>query len=212
MSVKKGAAPPAGDAVRNRLLAGATGLFARKGYAATTVREIVEAAGVTKPVLYYYFKNKEALYLELMRTPHARFLAMLDESVEGGGSASDKIRTVLSRHYKMFVRHIDIARIGYAVYFGPPQGAPYFDFDDFQIKLMETVRLLVLEGIRSGEFRDGDIEAMTLAIIAVQNFANEVELCRVEMRVGPEGLSRMLDVLMDGMRATGHEKGKRKRT
>ncbi|HEY5996453.1 MAG TPA: TetR/AcrR family transcriptional regulator [Candidatus Deferrimicrobiaceae bacterium] len=212
MGDKKGPASPAVDDVRSRLLAGATGLFARKGYAATTVREIVEAAGVTKPVLYYYFANKEALYLELMRAPHARFLAMLDESVEGGGSASDKIRTVLSRHYEMFVLHNEIARIGYAVYFGPPQGAPFFDFDDFQLKLMETIRLLVREGIGSGEFRDGDIEAMTLAINAVQNFVNQVELCRIEMRVGLDGLARMLDVLLDGMRANDYGKGKRKRT
>jgi len=31
------------------------------------VREIVAAAGVTKPVLYYYFRNKEGIYLELMQ-------------------------------------------------------------------------------------------------------------------------------------------------
>ncbi|MCE1227092.1 MAG: TetR/AcrR family transcriptional regulator, partial [Geobacteraceae bacterium] len=48
--------------VRQRLLDAALQLFSTKGYAATSVRELVEAAGVTKPVLYYYFKNKEGLY------------------------------------------------------------------------------------------------------------------------------------------------------
>ena len=48
----------AGVEARERLLSGATELFASKGYAATTVREIVERAGVTKPVLYYYFRSK----------------------------------------------------------------------------------------------------------------------------------------------------------
>ena len=52
---------------RQRLLDAAAELFNGKGYAATTVREIVKAAGVTKPVLYYYFKNKEGIFLELMR-------------------------------------------------------------------------------------------------------------------------------------------------
>ena len=60
-------------AVRERLLTGATELFTRKGYAATTVREIVAAAGVTKPVLYYYFRNKEGIYLELIRGAFAKF-------------------------------------------------------------------------------------------------------------------------------------------
>ena len=41
------------------ILQAAVRLFARKGYEATSTREIVEAAGVTKPMIYYYFKNKE---------------------------------------------------------------------------------------------------------------------------------------------------------
>jgi len=40
---------------KERLLETAIGMFAEKGYAGTSVREIVEQAGVSKPVLYYYF-------------------------------------------------------------------------------------------------------------------------------------------------------------
>ncbi|MEA2040283.1 MAG: TetR/AcrR family transcriptional regulator, partial [Thermodesulfobacteriota bacterium] len=47
--------------VRARLLVAGTTIFAEKGYASTTVREIVARAGVSKPVLYYYFKNKEGI-------------------------------------------------------------------------------------------------------------------------------------------------------
>jgi AcrR family transcriptional regulator len=54
------------EGARHRLLVAATRLFARTGYAATSVREIVEAAGVTKPVLYYYFQSKEGLYLAIL--------------------------------------------------------------------------------------------------------------------------------------------------
>ena len=51
---------------RERLLETATELFAEKGYAATSVREIVERAGVSKPVLYYYFKSKEGLFYAIL--------------------------------------------------------------------------------------------------------------------------------------------------
>src|SRR3970282_247165 len=64
---------------RDRLLKSATLLFTRKGYAGATVREIVAAAGVTKPVLYYYFRNKEGIYLELMRGGFSRFDSLLEE-------------------------------------------------------------------------------------------------------------------------------------
>ncbi len=78
-------------AVRQRLLSCATQLFTRKGYTATTVREIVEAAGVTKPVLYYYFRNKEGIYLELIRGAFAKFDALLDASRGQRGSATETI-------------------------------------------------------------------------------------------------------------------------
>ena len=45
--------PPTND-TEERLLDAALTLFAEKGYEAASVREIIEATGVTRPVLYYY--------------------------------------------------------------------------------------------------------------------------------------------------------------
>jgi len=41
----------------------ASQLFEQRGYAAVSMREICAACGVTKPTLYYYFADKEALYV-----------------------------------------------------------------------------------------------------------------------------------------------------
>jgi AcrR family transcriptional regulator len=54
------------DARRRQLFATALRLFAERGYAAATMDDIAEAAGVTKPLLYQHFESKRALYLELM--------------------------------------------------------------------------------------------------------------------------------------------------
>lgn len=51
---------------RRQLFDVALRLFAERGYAATTMDEIAEAAGVTKPLVYQHFESKRALYLELM--------------------------------------------------------------------------------------------------------------------------------------------------
>ncbi len=44
----------------------ASQLFEQRGYAAVSMREICAACGVTKPTLYYYFADKEALYVETL--------------------------------------------------------------------------------------------------------------------------------------------------
>ena len=54
--------PQAGG--RERLLEAATQLFAERGYAATGVAAICEAAGVAKPALYWHFGSKEELLAE----------------------------------------------------------------------------------------------------------------------------------------------------
>ena len=65
---------------RERILLAAASLFANKGYAGTSVREIVQTAGVTKPTLYYYFKNKEELYVRLMDLAVETFCWVLSQS------------------------------------------------------------------------------------------------------------------------------------
>ena len=52
---------PPTSAIADRIARVAARLFAADGYDATSVRNIVEAAAVTKPTLYYYFSSKEAL-------------------------------------------------------------------------------------------------------------------------------------------------------
>jgi AcrR family transcriptional regulator len=54
-------------ATKEKIFREAAELFSRDGYHKVSVREICEAAGVTKPVLYYYFGDKENLLFEMMR-------------------------------------------------------------------------------------------------------------------------------------------------
>jgi TetR/AcrR family transcriptional regulator len=193
--------------VRQRLLARATELFARKGYASTTVREIVEAAGVTKPALYYYFRNKEGLYLELMQEAWKRFDTILDGVPKESGTVRERICHLLDQIFGLVLDQIEVARIGYSIYYGPPQGTPFFDFDAFHLKFQEVVRTLIEEGIRKEEFRKRDGLDMTWAIIGAVNLAIELQICHPEMGVGRAGLTRILNLIFEGI--AGQELGKK---
>jgi len=52
---------------RDALLAAATDEFALKGFAGASVDTIAGRAGVNKAMIYYHFKSKERLYLEILR-------------------------------------------------------------------------------------------------------------------------------------------------
>lgn len=51
---------------KEKIFLTAAELFSKSGYDSVSVREICDAAGITKPVLYYYFKDKESLLKELI--------------------------------------------------------------------------------------------------------------------------------------------------
>jgi AcrR family transcriptional regulator len=190
-----GSAPDA----RRRLLESALALFTRKGYAAASVREIVEAAGVTRPVLYYYFGNKEGLFLELMGEPLARYESLLAETRDGGADARSRIRALCSRAWLLFRENVWHARLMYAIYYGPPQGAPFVDFDQVHASFRGAVEALLAEGIAAGEFRDGDRTAMLWSVVGAVNVAMEVELCHPDLSLGEKGLDAVLDVIFRGM-------------
>ena len=202
------AKPTSSDvAVRDRLLAGAAELFTRKGYNGTTVREIVAGAGVTKPVLYYYFRNKEGIYLELIRGAFMKFDALLDASSREGGSATEKLLRFSDQVFSLFMENMEVARLMYSIYYGPPQGAPFFDFDSYQLKFQEAIKRLVRKGIRQGEFQKGSAEDMMWAILGAVNVAMEVQLCHPEMGIDRRRLRRILKFIFQGI--ASHQKSQK---
>ncbi len=189
---------------RGRLLSAALELFTRKGYAATSVREIVEAAGVTKPVLYYYFGNKEGIYLNLFREPFGHLDKLLHSCpVDSGTAAAEALKELCDRVFKLFVENLDTARLMYSIYYGPPQGAPFFDFDDYHLKLQDKVRMLMEQGIVTGEFAAGDAGDIMWVIIGVLNVAMEEQLCREKPALDGWGLQRMLAMVLAGFAGRG---------
>ena len=65
--------------MRDRILDVALELFKEQGYDATSLREIAERLGVTKAALYYHFKSKADLLLELHLRLHDLGSDLLDE-------------------------------------------------------------------------------------------------------------------------------------
>ena len=69
----------------DRILQKALELFSEKGYDATSVREICEAAGITKPTLYHFYGSKEGVYRAIVEGALERFRADMVRALGGRG-------------------------------------------------------------------------------------------------------------------------------
>ena len=203
MSRPKNSTGISGKSARLRVLTAATDLFTQRGYTAASVREIVEAAGVTKPILYYYFGNKEGVYLEILRSGFRDFTKLLEDSCKYQGSAAERILHLAGETHRLWCTHLSAARLMQSIYYGPPQGAPFFDFEVYHDRFYETVKALVKEGIKAGEFRAGNSEHMTWAVIATINIVNELALVRAEDGLGHQGLAAILKLIFKGISLAG---------
>lgn len=94
-------------------------LFARKGYTATSVSEIVMAAGVTKPTLYYYYGSKEQLARKLVVEPLEILQAELQRLETSPAPPLAREIAWLAAQLEFTKTDNDRARFVFALYFGP---------------------------------------------------------------------------------------------
>ncbi|WP_459723373.1 TetR/AcrR family transcriptional regulator [Actinophytocola sp. KF-1] len=80
-------------------------IFAERGYRDTSMDEIAERVGVSKPMIYEYFGSKEGLLVACIRTARAELLAATIASVEGVESAEEALRRGLTAFFEFIDSH-----------------------------------------------------------------------------------------------------------
>ncbi len=95
---------------REQLVGVATSLFAQRGYAATTVEEIADRAGVSRPVVYQHFGGKEGLYEVVVDREVRRLTASIAQAFD-----RTHPRVVAERAAEAFLRYIEEHEDGFRV-------------------------------------------------------------------------------------------------
>ena len=182
---------------RQQILDVALKLFAHKGYAAATVREIVDTVGITAPSLYYYFGNKEGLYMELMQTHCARIDQALESHMHTSSSARERLKDLVDKIFLHVANDRDFFRLMFTIYYGPSQGAPYCDFLSYHAKFHAAIKKIIEEGIASGEFKPGNSGYMTWVIRGVVQLAMEEQIKGERKIIERQTLQKILDLILD---------------
>ena len=96
--------------MRKRIYEEAFRLMAEKGIDGVSMREIAEKVHVTKPVLYYYFKNKEDLCLAIIWERAQQFNKFLEGALARGLTAPRLLEEVFGRHVEFFQKDPDSSK------------------------------------------------------------------------------------------------------
>lgn len=141
------------DGRESQLLSIARHLFARKGYDATSLRDIAEAAQITKAALYYYFPNKDTLYERVVVESMGSLLAEVRAAVDRVHTPTEKVRAFLRASAESMEQRRDQWVAGSNAFWqaGPTgrRGLALQHRDEYE----HLLRQCITDGISSGELR-----------------------------------------------------------
>ncbi len=147
---------------RERILFEAARLFARRGYHATTTRQIAQAVGIRQPSLFHHFPSKHAIVEEILRSDLDEAVPAVEALASDPGPASVR----LYRYLRHDVEHL--ARSPYdlrGMYTEEVMGDPRFAvWNGKLLRLHGAVERIVKDGVASGAFLPIDTALVREAI------------------------------------------------
>ena len=172
----------------DRILLSALELFSSKGYDATSVREICEAAGITKPTLYHFYGSKEGVYRALVDGALDDFRKAITRALQAPGSAVQRLRRVGRAYFESARGRRDLLRFIFGLVHNPATSAPRTDFPRFYDEVVARIAAEVEDGVARGEFVPGRTDLRMLMLMGALGEA----LCGY-LIVGKPQLSAALD-------------------
>ncbi len=167
MAEAAGIRAPRQDNRREDLLDAAARLFARRGYHATSMRDIAAAAQMLPGSVYYHFDSKDALLLAVYAEGVARIAAQVDAAVAKKRAPRARLQAACAAHLEMLLDRSDYAQVVVRVLPEDAEaiaGALIALRDDYERRFRQLVAELPLR-------RRADRKLLRLALLGALNGA-----------------------------------------
>jgi AcrR family transcriptional regulator len=185
-------------------LTAAHALFAERGYAAVKMDEIAASVGVTKPLLYNYFGNKEQLYISCMAQAGDALTATVAEAVATSATPGE----ALGAGVRSFFAFLDSDRAAWAVLFDEtlPRGGEIAErVAEYRGRIVELVSGSLLEQLPQDR-RDAvrvQFEALSTALLGAAEALARWWLRSQEISAG-EAAELLIATIEPGLRGGSH--------
>jgi len=138
--------------VRERLMETVKDLYAKEGFDAVSLNQVLKEAGVSKGGLYWYFDSKEALFEAAFKECYEDILQATHSFDRTGMSAVDILKKRMICSLEVYIkdrRYMDVIE-NHLVYLAKKHNQSFYPYGGFK----EDVYALVRQGIEAGEFAD----------------------------------------------------------
>ncbi len=195
---KRSTSRPRGNGRREQIIDVATGLFRQKGYHATSLDDIADAIGFTKPAIYYYFKSKDDILFAIIDDSVDQGLRRIQAVASREASATERMHDLLVENTRVILENLNANTVFYN-----ERGLLSAEHERAirarEREYTKIVEDLYVEGVENGEFIDVDPHIATSTLLGASIwsyrwFDPEGELSIDEIA---EGIAR---ILLEGYR------------
>jgi len=195
--------PKAGAKTRAQILHAALKHFANAGYAASSVQQIVDDAKISKPALYYHFKDKAGLFQALVHEAHDERYRLLREAAARGKNIREQLENILTTLFDYVVKNRELMRISFATMFAAPGEVPEnLCYADKCERNFEFVHSLIKVAQKHGELnKNFDSREMAFGIYGLTNFYFVSHLAERNYRPDRKAAKRIVELFLAGAAA-----------
>ena len=160
---------------KEKIIEAAIEVFFDKGFDAASMREIAEKAGLTKPMIYYHFKNKEALYVALLEENLELFCQGLESLLTKDSDPRMTFSAIIDFFEQTFAKGAKVYNIIQREIIG---NGHYVDLltEKYFIKVSQRIAGFLQQGQQQGFIRpdlDAQLAEVSLVSILLLYFSQE---------------------------------------
>ena len=154
------------DLRKDQILDAALTVLVQNGYEGSRMDDVVSESQLSKGAIYWYYKSKKAMYLDLVNFWVIRYSATINHLVENDQSAPDQLKSLFNYFIDQYESDPD-PFIALTEFWSMAQKD-----DDFRAKLqkvysqfLEVLEKIVAKGLKDGDFKKLDIRITAMSIM-----------------------------------------------
>ncbi len=152
------------------IMSEASRIFASKGYDGTSMRDIADACGISKALLYHHFESKDEIYAKVAALSTRDLYSFVDSRIPQSGSPSEKIRAFMLATADYFHRHRWAWIASTTAFWSDPDTRRQQHRITRRDRFEKQLRTYIQEAIDAGEIRPVDVAMAGRLILSSLNW------------------------------------------
>ncbi len=185
---------------REAVLESAIAAFARKGYAGTSVHDILRVSGLSKPTLYYYFGSKEGLFRAILESAYDGLHDAMQSTVKEADSCMTRLTGIATAIFQFTTSHQHLMRLVFATIFAAPEEIPQSSVNPARRRrVFNFVRQVVKDGRKEGALTGRyTADELTHAFLGTVSHQIRTWLFRTEGSLTRTRARRIVSLFLEG--------------